>query len=242
MLIFSYARNMSCHGLDVFRTHPSYRRRGVATALTHACLRWASRQGAEVARLATEADNVAAQHALERLAFTQVSEFLVMKCPCLRAQRGQRSRWATATDTEDAWNLLLNSETYRKSAGLYTIVFTWCSLDKPALSEFIHTGRAVIHEATNGVDGVTLVDETARQAWPEENPLQTCYVDGTQKAIVDMMAFVKDHAHTRKFGNLYAFACDAPPVAAALTAAGFVKESTNELIYEKRLPSASLEA
>jgi GNAT superfamily N-acetyltransferase len=225
--------------LQAARTHPEYRRRGVATALTRACLRWARKRGAEVARLATQSDNRSAQQTLRHLAFNQISDFLVMKCPRLTPQTVQHSRWAKPADMEAVWNLLLRSATYRQAAGLYTIVFTYFSLDKQDLTEFVHTERAVIHETNDVIDGLTLVDDTPRQVWPEENPLQTCYVDGNQQAIMDMMRFVENYAWKQAFRKLYAFACNTSLIATALTKTGFTEESTTELIYEKRLVSKS---
>ena len=223
--------------LQAARTHPSYRRRGVATALTRVCLRWALMQGAEIARLATDSDNVPAQQTLQKLAFRKVSDFLVMKSPHLGPQRVRESRWASAADVNRVWRLLHSSAIYAKSAGLYTVVFTWYSLDRPALIELIRTERAVVHETGNVVDGLTLVDETASKAWPAEKPLQTCYIDGNQQAITDMMVFVKDYAHEQGFRNVYAFACNTPLVSTALTESGFAEESTTEMIYEKQLVS-----
>jgi hypothetical protein len=164
-----------------------------------------------------------------------------MKCPRLTPQTVQPSRWAKPEDTEAVWSFLLRSATYRQAAGLYTIVFTYFSLDKQDLTEFVHTDRAVVHETNNVIDGLTLVDDTARHVWPEENPLQTCYVDGNQQAIVDMMDFVKNYAWEQAFRNVYAFACNMPRIATALTQGGFTKESTPELIYEKKLGSKSRE-
>jgi GNAT superfamily N-acetyltransferase len=226
--------------LQAARTHPSYRRRGVATVLTRVCLRWALTQGAKIARLATDSDNAPAQQTLQRLAFRRVSDFLVMKSHHLGPQRVRDSRWANAADVDRVWRLLRSSAIYAESAGLYTIVFTWFSLDRSALIEFIRTERAVIHERGNVVDGLMLVDETASEAWPEEKPLQTCYIDGNQQAITDMMIFVKDYAQAKGFRNVYAFACNTPLVSIALTKTGFAEESTTELIYEKRLVSESL--
>jgi hypothetical protein len=120
-------------------------------------------------------------------------------------------------------------------------VFTWFSLDKQDLTEFVHTERAVVHESNDVIDGLMLVDDTSRQVWPEENPLQTCYVDGDQQAIVDMMTFVKNYAWEQAFRNVYAFACNTPLIATALTQAGFTSESTPELIYQKKLVTESRE-
>ncbi len=165
----------------------------------------------------------------------------MLKSPRLAPQTVQHSRWAKPADTKAVWSFLLRSATYHQTAGLYTIVFTYFFLDKQDLTEFVYTDQAVIHESNGVIDGLTLVDDTSRHVWPEENALQTCYVDGNQQAIVDMMNFVKNYAWEQAFRNVYAFACNMPRIATALTQGGFTEESTTELKYEKKLGSKSRE-
>jgi len=42
------------------RTHPDYRRCGIATTLTNTCLKYAAKNGVKVVRLATESNNFTA--------------------------------------------------------------------------------------------------------------------------------------------------------------------------------------
>ena len=221
--------------LQAARTDPKYRRRGIATALTNACLKWAKNKGAKTARLSTDSDNYAAQRALEKLSFTQISDFLIMKCKKLQVEKTQNSRWAEKSDTEKIWKFLINSEVFTKSAGLYTILFTWTPLDKKDLAKFIANKKAIIHESNNTINGLVLIDETVKDVW-REKPFQTCYIDGDRPTIRDTMNFFKNYSHQQGITNVYAFACNTPTIATALTETGFSREEpTTELIFKKKL-------
>lgn len=223
--------------LQAARTHPDYRRKGVATALANACLKWAKNKGAKIARLATDSDNYVAQRALKKLGFTQITDFLIMKCEKLQVERIEGSRWAQKTDIEKIWKFLTNSNIFKESAGLYTILFTWISLDKQDLARFIVNKKAIVHESDDVVDGLVLIDETVKDVW-DEKPFQTCYIDSNRHGIIDMVKFFKNYACQQGITSVYAFACNAPTIAAALTAVGFSREEpTTELIYQKELVS-----
>lgn len=219
--------------LQAARTDPNYRRRGLATALTNACLKWVKNKGAKTARLSTDSDNYAAQKILETLGFTQISDFLIMKCKKLRAKKIENLRWAKEGDLEKIWRFLTNSEVFEKSSGLYTIIFMWASLDKQTLAKFVANKKAIVHN-NNVVDGLALIDETVRNVW-QEKPFQTCYIDGNRQVIVDMMKFFKTYSCQKEVTNVYAFACNTPTIAAALFEAGFSPEPETELIYQKEL-------
>ncbi|MDH5447760.1 MAG: GNAT family N-acetyltransferase [Candidatus Bathyarchaeota archaeon] len=221
--------------LQAARTDPNYRRRGVATALTNACLEWAENKGSETARLSTDSDNYAAQKVLEALGFTQVSDFLIMKCEKLRVEETENSRWAKKGDLEKMWSFLTSSEVFKKSAGLYTVMFTWASLNKQTLARFIADKKAIVQDNNKAIGGLVLIDETIKDVW-QEKPFQTCYIDGDRQVIVDIMKFFKTYSYKKGIMNVYAFACNTPTIAAALTEAGFSREETEtELIYQKKL-------
>jgi GNAT superfamily N-acetyltransferase len=221
--------------LQAARTHPRHRRRGIATALTDACLRWAKSKGAKTARLATESSNIAAQKVLEKLHFTQVCDFLILKCEKLQPEESEGSKWARRSDAEKTWEYLAKSGIFRESGGLYTTLYTWMSLQKQDLVEFIAKEKVIVHKSNNTTNGLVLIDETVRDVWPEK-PFQTCYVDGDREGIVDMMRFFKSYAHNRGVTTVYAFACNSPEIANALTAVGFNREDhVSELVYEEEI-------
>jgi len=221
--------------LQAARTDPSYRRKGIATALTDACLEWAKTQRAKAVLLVTDSDNHAAQQALKKLKFIQVSDFLIMHCEKLQAEKPKNSRWSQKSDTGNIWKFLRNSDIFKKSAGLYTLIFTWMSLDEQDLAKFIANKKAIIHESHDAVDGLVLIDEEIRLVW-EEKPFQTCYIDGDHDAIVDTVKFFKTYSHQQGVTNVYAFACNTPVIIDALSEAGFCREDSNtELVYKKKL-------
>jgi ribosomal protein S18 acetylase RimI-like enzyme len=222
--------------LQAARTHPDYRRRGIATALTDACLEWARSKGAETAVLSTDSDNYAAQKIIQKLGFTQVSDFLIMLCKGIQAAKTEISRWAQKSDTEKIWKFLAESEVFEKSAGLYTVIFTWMSLGKQDLAKFIANRKAIVYEDGGTINGLALIDETVKDVWEDEKPFQTCYVDGDRQAIIDMMDFFKTYSAQQGIMNVYAFVCNMPTIASALTEIGFKSEEDHtELIYLKRL-------
>lgn len=217
------------------RTHPNYRRHGIATALTNACLKYAAQTNAKVARLATESNNFIAQKALEKLNFNPVSVFVNLTCNKLKAPPSQHSRWASINDQEAIWRLLKNSECFKKSAGLYTVLYTWYSLDKKELTRFLRLQKAIIHEDKNDqIDGLTLIDESPKTIW-KENAVQTCYIDGDFKSTVDMLKLLKQHCRETKTEFIYGFACNHEPIIKALTTMKFNTSNESEIIYEKQL-------
>ena len=115
------------------------------------------------------------------------------------------------------------------------MLYTWISLHKQDLVDFIAKEKVIIHTSNNTTNGLVLIDETVRDVWPEK-PFQTCYVDGDREGIVDMMRFFKSYAHNREVTTVYAFACNSPEIANALTAVGFNREDhVSELVYEKEI-------
>ena len=160
------------------RTDPNYRRIGVATAITKKCLKYAKKKGARVARLATESDNVAAKAVLQKLGFKPIVEFVEMITENMKEERSKKSGWAEECETGALWNYVKNSETYVNSAGLYTVLFHWFSLEKEDLKRFVGERKAIVHRNEKGeVNGLTLIDDATAREW-HGNSIQTCYIDG----------------------------------------------------------------
>lgn len=221
--------------LQAARTDPYYRHKGIATALTTACLKWAKTKGAKTAMLATDSDNQVAQKALKKLGFTQISDFLIMECKEFEIEKAKNCKWAQRSDAEKIWKFLTNSDIFTKSADLYTILFTWATLEKQDLVRFIVNKKTIIHEINDAINGLVLIDETVKNVW-QEKPFQTCYIDGDHQCIMDMIKFFKTYSCQQEVANIFAFACNIPIISTALTETGFSSEEpTTELIYEKKL-------
>jgi len=221
--------------LSAARTDPNYRRMGVATAITRKCLEYTKKKDAKVARLLTGSNNKAAQAVVEKLGFKQIAEFVEMVTEDVKDERRKKSRWAEKDQLETIWNYLQSSETYGKAAGLYTILFHWFSLDKDALKRFVEEQKAVVHENEKGeLNGLTLIDDATARQWHEDT-IQTCYIDGDNNAVLDMMRFFESYCHGLTVKKIYGFACDHKPITTALEKLGFEPPDSIDIIYEKKL-------
>ena len=221
--------------LRAARTDPNYRRIGVATAITEKCLKFAKQKGAKVAQLATQSNNVAVQAVLEKIGFKPVAEFVEMKNEKLADEQSEGSRWVEQNEAEAVWSYLQGSKCYRKSAGLYTIMFHYFSLDKQDLKRFIAEHKAIVHERRRSkVDGLILIDDSTAKQWRERS-LQTCYLDGNQDAVADMMKFVENYSKATKVRKIYGFTVNIESLRAALEKLGFEPPEWVDIVYEKKL-------
>jgi len=217
------------------RTDPNYRRIGVATAITKKCLEYAKQKAAKVARLVTESDNIAAQTVAQKLGFKPISEFTEMTTEKITEENSKNSKWAEKTDTNAIRDYLQTSETYRKAAGLYTVIFHWFSLEKEDLKRFIEQRKAILHLSAKGeIDGLTLIDDATAREW-HENTMQTCMIDGNYNATFDMIKFFKSHCHALGVKKIYGFTCNHKPITTALEKLGFEQPDSIEIIYEKKI-------
>lgn len=221
--------------LSAARTDPNYRRMGVATVITKKCLEYAKKEGAKVARLVTGSNNKTTQAVVEKLGFRQIAEFVEMVTENVKGERSEKSRFVKKDETEEIWNYLQNSKTYCSATGLYTVLFHWFSLDKNALKRFIEEQKAIVHENEKGeLNGLTLIDDATAREWHEDT-IQTCYIDGDNNAMLDMIRFFESYCHSLAVKKIYGFACDQKPITTALEQLGFEPPDSVDIIYEKRL-------
>jgi len=217
------------------RTDSNYRRMGVATAITKKCLEYAKRKGAKVARLVTETDNIAAQAVLQKLGFQPIAEFAEMTTEKIAQAESKGVKWAEEDEAEAMWAYLQTSEIYRRSAGLYTILYQWFSLEKQDLKRFIEKRKAIMHKSREGeVDGLALIDDVTAREW-HENTIQTCYIDGDYDAVLEMTKFLKNHCYMLGVKKIYAFTPNYKPVTTALERLGFKMPDEISIVYEKRI-------
>jgi len=217
------------------RTDPNYRRFGVATAITRKCLKYAKRQGASIARLVTDSDNTAAKSLLKKLGFKPVAEFVKMETEQIIDEKSENSKWANTSDLEALWQYLQASEVYRKSAGLYTVLFHWFSLEKSDLKRFVHEQKAITHKDTkNSIDGLMLIDDAPIREWGEKI-IQTTYIDGSYIAVLDMAKFLKSYCNKLGIKKINAFACNQKEIVNALLSLNFEFPDSTEIVYEKKI-------
>jgi RimJ/RimL family protein N-acetyltransferase len=221
--------------LSAARTDPNCRRMGVATAITRKCLEYAKKKGAKVARLVTGSNNKAAQAVVEKLGFRQIAEFVEMVTENVKGERSEKSRFVKKDETEGIWNYLQNSKTYCTATGLYTVLFHWFSLDKDALKRFIGEQKVIVHENEKGeLNGLTIIDDATAREWHEDT-IQTCYLDGDNNAVLDMIRFLRSHCYDLGIKKIYGFTPNRKPITTALEKLGFEPPDSIEIIYEKRL-------
>jgi ribosomal protein S18 acetylase RimI-like enzyme len=221
--------------LNGARTAPKYRRMGVASALTMQCMEYAKNMGVRVVRLMTESNNVAALAAVQKMGFKPVAEFLEMELENPPMVDGNsHSCWADVSQLEAVWSYLQTSEVYRLTAGLYTVLYHWFSLDKPDLERFIASGKAIVYGGDWAIQGLILIDDAVAGEW-RENAIQTCYIDGDSMAVSEMARFLLTHCREQGVEKVYGFTCNHLPIVETLERLGFKKPETRAIVFEKHL-------
>jgi GNAT superfamily N-acetyltransferase len=220
--------------LEGARVAAEFRRRGVASSLNSACFEWAIKRGAKVARLVTNSTNLVARKALAKMEFECVSNWTRMQFDGSQLDVSYDARFAEERDIEIIWRFLRGSGDFAASAGLFVIMFRWMSLDLAELEGFIRRRMAIIHESKRGVDGLILFDDTIRQAW-QRNSVQTCYVDGSARAILSMSRFLKGHLYNESVASIYGAMCNRRHLTSSFARVGFKAHPRSHLVYEKRL-------
>ena len=176
-----------------------------------------------------------AQAVLKKLEFRQIAEFVEMVTEDVKDERSKKSRWAEKDETEEIWNYFQNSKTYCSAAGLYTVLFHWFSLDKDALKRFIEEQKVIVHENEKGeLNGLTLIEDATARQWHEDT-IQTCYVDGDNNAVLDMIRFLKSHCYDLGIKKIYGFTPNHKSITTALEKLGFEPPDSVDIVYEKRL-------
>lgn len=220
--------------LEGARVAFEFRRRGVASLLNEACLEWAMKRGAKVARLVTGSNNFTAQKVLTKLEFEQVSDWALMEFNGCELDACKNVRFAERSDVDAIWKFLASSKCFVKSAGLFTIVFRWISLDNASLKRFIGRRMAIVHEQSKGIDGLVLFDDTVKYAW-QENSVQTCYVDGDFEAVLNVGRFLKSHLYNDGVARIHGVMCNYASLTLVFSMLGFMAHHSTELVYEKKL-------
>jgi GNAT superfamily N-acetyltransferase len=220
--------------LEGARTAQEFRRRGVASLLNKACLEFAVKNRAKVARLATDSTNLIAQKALAKLGFKQISDWALAEMNGCELETSKNVHWAEKSDVDKIWRFLTNSKCYAKSAGLFTVLFRWASLDRTELEGFVERNMVVAYERSGKIQGLALIDDEVKYAW-QESAVQTCYVDGNFDTVVSMGRFLKNHCYNEGIAKIYGAMCKHAPLMSAFSELGFVSRGNTELVYEKRL-------
>lgn len=220
--------------LEGARTAPEFRQRGVASLLNKASLEFAAKKGAKVARLVTDSNNLIAQKTLAKLNFKQISDWILMELDGCELEFSKNVRWAEKSDVDEIWEFITDSKGYAESAGLFSILFRWMSLDRAALKKFAARHMAIVYEQDDKVQGLVLFDDTVKYAW-KENSIQTCYVDGNFDTALTMGRFLKRYCYDEGIAKIYGVICNCAPLTSAFSELGFACHGHSELVYEKML-------
>jgi ribosomal protein S18 acetylase RimI-like enzyme len=114
--------------LEGARVHPDHQRSGMGTAMNQAGTAWARERGARVARLATEAVNLAARRQVEALGYRNTGSWAHAEIdPRGHApvDRGRGLRQATVADVDAAWLSWSTGELSRAARDLRAIGWRW---------------------------------------------------------------------------------------------------------------------
>jgi|GEM_PF-1905191 len=142
------------------RTHPAYRRRGVASALVEVLEGLAGRKGVRAARLLTEAANRAGVASFTRAGFREVARFARFSAKA--SVESPRFPLAQLRFTEDLWAALERSPFVRQGKGYVSYGYVFVRFDRATAHYLASLG------ALWEWDGhVVLLDEV-REAFSED--------------------------------------------------------------------------
>ena len=159
------------------RVHPDWRRLGIAGAMAAALTGWASDRGAQVARLAIESWNEAAQRQVERDDFVRASEWVaagrsVGDASPLPAGNGGRRvsalealTRAHSSDAEAAFMAWSAADLGRAARGMFAVGWTWRRLTP---DDLVSAARGeAFWSARSGWAMASRRDDTMEVAWVE---------------------------------------------------------------------------
>ena len=215
------------------RVDPQFREQGIATLLNQEIFSYAKHEGAKIGRSCIVSLNEIAQKLAKKLGFRLVTEFVHLECEPYYFKDGGATRWGKVEDIRAINGFLKNSAVYAKSSGLYTILFTWMSLEKEDVEMFVRSRKAIVSEKKGKIRGVIFIDDRIEQAWSIK-AVQTCYIDGDTESVGDMMGFLLNYATKQKLEKIFAFTCNLGPIVNKLREIGF--EPSDEyslLVFEK---------
>lgn len=215
------------------RVDPRYREQGIATLLNQEIFSYAKHEGAKIGRSCIVSLNEIAQKLAKKLGFGLVTEFMHLECKPYYFKDGRFTRWGKTEDIEAINGFLKDSAVFAKSSGLYTVLFTWMSLETEDVGMFVRSRKAIVFEKGGKIKGVILIDDRVRQAW-NIKAIQTCYIDGDLESVRDMMGFLLNYAAKQKLEKIFAFACNLEPIVSKLREIGFVpSDEYSLLVFEK---------
>lgn len=213
--------------LEAARVHPDHRRTGLGTTLNNAGVSWAAERGAEVVRLATEADNEAARSQVEALGYRATSSWLyswIEVPPDYRSLDEVRLRPAPGSDVDAAWMFWSTSELAHGGRGFIADGWQWRKARPDDLTEASAAGQFFQNPA-----GWVIADQ------PEDDVVRTRWMATTKGEAPRLLDGLVGLAADRDAAALTVKLPNIPWAAEALVRAG--GDSDEILIYSLAVPA-----
>jgi GNAT superfamily N-acetyltransferase len=216
--------------LEGVRVHPDFRRSGAASALLENMLGWAVRNGAREASAIVSKENTPSQRMMERNGFSMISDWAYYGMEKKQQARETKARIAAKHDLAGAWKYLLQSRTYKLSAGRYVSSWQWYPLDRKALQDLVSVGRVVV--TGRPVDGLAVINKSGY--WDKPGILQIVYLDaGNAKSLRDILVFAAN-LHSQGHVSFHVICQNSRKMTSAVEKFD-MQESEVFLLYNKKL-------
>ncbi len=209
--------------LAAARTHPAFRRRGVASALGESFVGLARRTRVPALRLWSSATNEEGTAAARAMGFAEVARFTRVKRGA--AKSSQRS--VPVSFDEDEWLDVEASPLARTSGGY--VPYEWYFLPLTRANVHLLCNKKALYRVADGLVCLSL--------HPEEDPGQVLsfgLVTGDPEGVLSAMPSV---AHGLGFDELVSFIPNDPRILACAEATGFRRGSWGQeaILFEKRI-------
>lgn len=211
--------------LHAARTHPDYRRQGVATELNRACAELARSRGRESLRLWADASNLASVGAARREGFEERARFARMRVDASRASRNPQ---LGPVDLDRDWPTLESSRLLQLGSGFVFYDFYFLPFTRTN-AQWLERQGALLRVNENAV----CVSEDFEDAWGKDLQIQP--LAGDLAAILDAAAAV---ARSRGADRVESFLPNDAQVLALARGAGFelMEWGREAILFEKPLP------
>lgn len=207
--------------LEGARVHPDHQRSGLGSALNRAGTSWARDRGALVARLATEADNVAAQRQVEALGYRHASSWLHAE-PDPRGEPMATSSMQVTGEVDPVWLYWSVSELALIGRELIALGWRWRRTTIEDLARAAARGQ--LYQSSTGW---AIVEE------PEEGWVRVGWLATAQEDAPSLFEALKGLTRDRGATEMTIMVPNAPWFAETLRRAGV--ETSVMLIYSLSL-------
>ncbi len=168
--------------IEGIRVDPSVRRRGIGRAMLSRALAGADERGVRVARLMTDAANLASQQLIDRFGFVRVAEVARYEAPASVGAGGGDALRLMPDDFGRVWRWLEESNLRPFTGGLEFEHWAAHALSEPALRSYLEGGDVWALEEWGSLQALAAVTVDPAED-DEPASLQAHYTDGTADAL-----------------------------------------------------------